>query len=474
MKVTRAINSPIDIQLAGTPVSPFINNYSLSFDGVDDYLNVGYIQELNNASSFTFSGWYKQTTLDQFNSLFESFVDANNWIGAYTYTDGNMYLQFAPGSASNTSYGYFDYSAVVTANTWFNIAVIYDGSALTNADKLKCYIDGVQISLTFVRIIPTLTPAGINSFNICRSDNFSVNFLGNSDEIALWDSVIPIGDVWDGSGAATDLSLLATPPLHWYRNGDNGSWKSPQWLIPNNENKDKVSNYSFDFDGVDDYISLASPTFDATNGLTLSCWVKYDGVGAGLNWLCSGGSTSGVDTQFNTRLISDGRWFNYFQGSPRDTGISGLADGNWHHIAQTVNYANGDVKFYKDGVVSATVLTFGSTYSAAKLAQISTSFYPFKGQIDEFALFNSVVPIGDLWDGSGEPATLPSGAVAHYKMGEEATFSGGVWTVPDAVGSNNGTSNGMTIEDRIGEAPNSENNALSYNMDEVDRVEDTP
>jgi hypothetical protein len=224
MKVTRAINSPIDIQLAGTPVSPFINNYSLSFDGVDDYLNVGYIQELNNASSFTFSGWYKQTTLDQFNSLFESFVDANNWIGAYTYTDGNMYLQFAPGSASNTSYGYFDYSAVVTANTWFNIAVIYDGSALTNADKLKCYIDGVQISLTFVRIIPTLTPAGINSFNICRSDNFSVNFLGNSDEIALWDSVIPIGDVWDGSGVPNDLSLLATPPLHWYRNGDNDTY----------------------------------------------------------------------------------------------------------------------------------------------------------------------------------------------------------------------------------------------------------
>jgi len=32
----------------------------------------------------------------------------------------------------------------------------------------------------------------------------------------------------------------------------------------------------------------------------------------------------------------------------------------------------------------------------------------------------------------------------------------------------------MTIEDRVGEAPNSTNNALSINMDEVDRVEDTP
>ena len=41
-------------------------------------------------------------------------------------------------------------------------------------------------------------------------------------------------------------------------------------------------------------------------------------------------------------------------------------------------------------------------------------------------------------------------------MGEDATFSGGVWTVPDQVGSNDGTSNAMTIEDRVGEAPNSE------------------
>jgi hypothetical protein len=32
----------------------------------------------------------------------------------------------------------------------------------------------------------------------------------------------------------------------------------------------------------------------------------------------------------------------------------------------------------------------------------------------------------------------------------------------------------MTIEDRVGEAPNSTNNALSLNMDEVDRTTDVP
>ena len=32
----------------------------------------------------------------------------------------------------------------------------------------------------------------------------------------------------------------------------------------------------------------------------------------------------------------------------------------------------------------------------------------------------------------------------------------------------------MTIEDRIGEAPNSTDNALSFNMESVDRTTDVP
>ena len=74
---------------------------------------------------------------------------------------------------------------------------------------------------------------------------------------------------------------------------------------------------------------------------------------------------------------------------------------------------------------------------------------------------------------SGTPTTLPSGAVAHWKMGEEATFSTN-WTVPDAVGSNNVTSSNMTIEDRVGNASNSTSNAVSFNMTESDRETDVP
>jgi hypothetical protein len=159
--------------------------------------------------------------------------------------------------------------------------------------------------------------------------------------------------------------------------------------------------------------------------------------------------------------------------------------GTWFHIAiiyDESEASNADkVKVYIDGVLqSNTVAGFaltsmntsnGNSTEIGKVGGFTTKQY--NGNIDEVAIFDSAISIGDVWDGSGEPTTI-SGAIAHYKMGEDATFSGGVWTVPDSAGSNNGTSNAMTIEDRVGEAPNSTNNAVSLNMDEVDRVEDVP
>ena len=58
-------------------------------------------------------------------------------------------------------------------------------------------------------------------------------------------------------------------------------------------------------------------------------------------------------------------------------------------------------------------------------------------------------------------------------MGENAIWSG-FWRIPDQIGSNNATGINMDIYARAGEAPDSENNALSYNMDAADIVSDTP
>jgi len=122
----------------------------------------------------------------------------------------------------------------------------------------------------------------------------------------------------------------------------------------------------------------------------------------------------------------------------------------------------------------------------------SSSSSEWNGNLDEVAVWNSVQDISSIYN-SGTPTTI-TGSIAHWRMGENASFNTN-WTVPDQVGSNDGTSanmtirdlkgdtpnysgsgisNAMTIEDRVGDAPNSENNAVSYNMESTDIENNTP
>jgi hypothetical protein len=364
-------------------------------------------------------------------------------------------------------------SGVVLDNSWHHLVGTYDGS------EVILYVDGVAVGSPSAGT--SILSYGSGTLTIgCFSEPTALPsylFNGNIDEVSIFNSVIPIGDLWDGSGKPTDLTSLS--PVAWYRMGDNGSYKSPQWLLPSNENKDKVSNYSFDFDGVDDYVNIPNNIdLNFSSAYSVSFWINTTSIA-----LLSPISNQ---SKFLFRLYAPANQIRLqlYDGSGGFLNLDNTQsfnDGQWHHIAFTTEATTtaDKVIVYFDGVAltnKGTQLNVGSQLSAfAYEIGRNSGTWNFNGGIDEVSLYDSELSasqINDIYNG-GEPTTI-SGAVAHWRMGEESTFSGGVWTVPDSVGSNNGTSNAMTIEDRVGEAPNSENNALSYNMDEVDRVEDTP
>ena len=141
--------------------------------------------------------------------------------------------------------------------------------------------------------------------------------------------------------------------------------------------------------------------------------------------------------------------------------------------------AGNGIKIYLNGVEETLTVTNKAAYVAMEntaqpfeIGRYTTNY--FDGNIDEVAIFDSeldATQVSDIYN-SGEPTTI-TGATAYWKLGEQATFSTN-WTVPDQVGSNDGTSANMTIEDRIGDAPNSNNNAVSFNMEAGDIDSDTP
>ena len=478
---------------AGGGGGGFTNTYSTSFDGVDDYVHLGDDNsDLQPTGAFSLSVWVKFDSLTGIQGIWEATSTGgggNNGYVLWKSSANKFQFYMREGGVWKIASA----TTTVTTGTWYHILCTWDGSSTS-----KIFVNGTEegsqsVSSINYNITTTINLGGYQSESISKPYQID----GNIDEASLFHSEISIGDVWDGSGSPTDLSLLPTPPVAWYRNGDNGSYKSPQWLIPSNENKDKVSNYSFQFDGVDDFIDIGNAiSFEYNDTFSYSFWINPDSD-SGVKYLFSKyASSRGILIYLNSSSSSGNNTLNfniYNKGSGTPSGRKYITTNStnmalpneWTNIVITYDGSGlgSGISFYKNGVAQSVTVTNDSlasnTIVTSQDAYISgnnfaSSFYP--GKQDEWAIFNTELSSADALAiyNSGEPTTLPSGAVAHYKMGEDATFSGGVWTVPDSAGSNNGTSNGMTIEDRVGDAPNSTSNALSYNMDEVDRVEDTP
>ncbi len=91
------------------------------------------------------------------------------------------------------------------------------------------------------------------------------------------------------------------------------------------------------------------------------------------------------------------------------------------------------------------------------------AYYFLNGSMDDVAIFDTALSSGDISTvyNNGTPPDLSSlNPISYWKMGEDATFSTN-WTVPDQIGSNDGTSANMDIYDRVGESPGSSGNRVS-------------
>ncbi len=505
MFIQRGHNN-FDIQLADLPTPSYTNAYSTQFDGIDDYVSTSVQNATLSTQTWSASVWVNWSALSGNNEAILS--TRQNGIGTSKgidlYMTGNNVLRARVYVGNG---GYADITTTIPAiDTWYHAVITFA------SNTLKLYFDGVLIGSSVSVYTPSTNPLFIGKWG--NGNNFHSGLI---DEVGIFDIELTqenVTEIYNG-GTPTDLSLLATPPIDWYRMGDNSDYKSPQWLLPSNENKDKVSNYSFELDGIDDYISTGLDlSFATVPNFSISYWIKTDAtltnfasyfaVAVNVTY----GGAGGAYNYSAGRLYKSGSLglLVYAQGSGSSNGSTALDDGNWHHIIQTYS-DNGNntsrVRIYVDGNTTPEV-DLASTLSYAPLtsnlfigARNASSDRAFPGNVDEVSVWNSVLGASDITAlyNSGTPTTLPNGAVAHYRMGEDASFNGTDWTIPDNAGTNTGTSANMTVDDlvgeapnysgggissgmnifdRVGEAPNSTSNSVSYNMDKEDRVEDTP
>lgn len=183
----------------------FQNNYSLAFDGSNDYANVTLGTQIFSGD-FTLSFWCKPDTSS---APFTTLMQLGGYSGGfrlYRYPPAGTFAWWKGdfGSGYNNIFGDFGSSS---ANTWLNMTIVRSGTAMT------AYLNGSQVA----------TEDNSDSAHSYTHTNWDINsttypFEGLMDEIALWGRALSASDamaIYNNS-----KNILALSPINWWRMED--------------------------------------------------------------------------------------------------------------------------------------------------------------------------------------------------------------------------------------------------------------
>ena len=399
-------------------------SYSMDFDGTE-YINAGRLLSSENTSTLSVSFWLKIPS-----------TGAKSYLGYWDHPNGWLIeadaysVYFAIG---NTSYNALKlgYSGNISINTWYHIAMVFDGTQTGNANRLKVYLNGTQKTLTTSgsSVIPASIPSIPNAVvTIGGITPSTVNGAKSIDEVAIFDYALPatgsnsVATLYN-SGTPFNPMALASPPIAYYPLG-NSAHMGSNYLTPNGA----VQDYVFEIGSTPK--SINSGTITDLNSdmaeLSVSIWLKKTGstspgdyailgkAGAndptsfGLYWKRDAYATQGVNTAFK---INNGSV--QAVGGQSNTGNEvaiTMEDNKWYHIVGTYDgttqslYINGNLHDYKStsgnitGVSDNFILGKGIYYFYNWLGELSNCMIWTKGlsQSEVTTLYNYGSPIKTL------------------------------------------------------------------------------
>lgn len=228
-------------QAGGAPAFEYTaidNSYSMEFDGVASYFDIGNDISFNYNNPFTISTWVNPNAVSGFKTIYSKYDNSiNNGRGilVYLYSSSGSGLNLVytyifstnAGSTSTRKRTLTNTSFIIDHDIWSLLTITYDGSG--SGSGIKVYLNGVSQTVTVTQ--DNLQSGDItNSLNAnIGAANFSSNFFnGTIDEYGIWSSVLSettIQAIYDTTannpGKVADLS--ETPegaPTAWYRMGD--------------------------------------------------------------------------------------------------------------------------------------------------------------------------------------------------------------------------------------------------------------
>ena len=431
---------------------------ALNFDGIDDYV-INTTPAIPGLSAFTFETW----------------INVNNTSNGKIFSSNEMEVAVAGGQINFYCPAFSGNNiSVIPIGVWKHIAITYDGA------KLNFFIDGVLDNT-----IATTGTIGTNTgYKIGKHVSAGCCLLdGSLDELRIWNIArtrceiisymgceIPsssaglIANYHFNQGFASANNSIETTLMdasgnsnvgiltNFSLNGTTSNWIAPGAVITGYTTTAVCAlGAALNFDGVDDYVSVATVTNIPVGNSPYSIEAKIKPITLGVEGI-AGWGTFGTTNEVNAlRIDGSGNIINYWWGPDLIVSSSpvNMADGNWHHVAATFDGTTR--KIYLDGVLKGFDTPGNHTVPNATNLRIGSTNYGefFNGGLDEVRIWNIARTNCEIisYMDCEIPSSAP-GLVANYHFNQ--AISGGInsneTNLIDVSSSvNNGTLNNFAL-----------------------------
>ena len=176
--------------LVNGPTFDSNNGGSIVFDGTDDYVSVPKQTAFVNTTTFTLAAFMKRRLTNSLVICYQG-ADFNNDVGIELWNDNFAYFEVANGI---DAYGYI----ANTSTNWQYLTMVFDGTQTGNSNRLKCYINGILLSVIYEGTIPATTSVSNSVFSIGNTEGNPVykNYSdGNIANVQIYNRALSATEV---------------------------------------------------------------------------------------------------------------------------------------------------------------------------------------------------------------------------------------------------------------------------------------
>lgn len=208
---------------AKTPVTRttgpgYSNLQSVDFGGTNEYINVGDIAT-DAATRVVWSAWVFQANCVAQEDVFGKWnaSGTQEWFIRLDATGGTACRPVIFYSPNGTTTVFFNGAAdSIAENVWVHLCASYDGGGAANADRLKVWGNGTEISGSYSGTFGTVMHTGSEPATIgTRNVGLANPTIGLVDEVAIWIGGTPPScvDIYNAR-TLVDLPTFSPAPTH--------------------------------------------------------------------------------------------------------------------------------------------------------------------------------------------------------------------------------------------------------------------